>query len=877
MNNNHSRPPRALPYITYYATSTARNGDGHHANHGKPTGQPAQFVLQPGGNLPPRAFEVHPKERARFHQMVLALPLIWQSLYEIARIGGVIFDAIFGALRAKFESEIEQAEMVIQRHQQERSRLYCGLGQVPPPAVTGRPISGFPRWFSLKWWGVIVLFLLFGVSSAAALWNIGTLYLPTAQSQTIALLIATPWVLAAIGAKILTRGAKARAVTAGIAIVGLAGLVLWLIGMLALAVPIQLGDGGLGTLTVDRRLSFVGQLLCEFASGFLFLSALFEIIEHRTPEPVAQEVDDIHHRLADVDCQIQFAMDQRSKAKGNLDEWDASRSAFIEEGTTIFHLRHRDAALITELQRQRDASENLLDEFVVKPVKPAPLSAPGKAAALLLAACLLGFSGQAAPVEPVREIVIGLSPFQTGKQREFRQTLLQSFLLTGCPNGSHVVAVDGWNLTTVFDVQLPAFKFDSPSARAPKVLQALSALGRWSQEHASNSPLSDLKETDAIKVPQFFQHVSVSPTTGRRAIILLASPICLVPEEPGFSMSKKRYPSDGHLARSTVESIYGTVGHESQLTNATVFWAFQSETLWTSARHRDCVARWWSLYVAAQGGMLAGFGADAPQLLRATTNPFPRPIETFAKDVADSQLVMHTATNRIPRDEHPREVVPSPKPATASSTNAAPRPVVAVPVVSTTQQNPPALVPPIPPLKNVSSEPLPQPLKSPVPVVVPIQVPENIPAPADGDIGIAIFWQGNADIDLRVAPKAGSPEAYWNRPIVQGVHHLRDVRASAKSTRDDKQWQTAWEYCEVARARLEQPIVWLNVYDASGPIHGIVRVQFRGRVADRPFQFNVTRGDHTSPSPDMRARSACWQQVNLVDFFPSFSDSTARR
>src|ERR1041385_1256809 len=63
------------------------------------------------------------------------------------------------------------------------------------------PTAGFPTWFSLKWCVLVLLLMLFGLSSAAALWNIGILYLPTAQSQSIALLIATPWVLSAIGAK----------------------------------------------------------------------------------------------------------------------------------------------------------------------------------------------------------------------------------------------------------------------------------------------------------------------------------------------------------------------------------------------------------------------------------------------------------------------------------------------------------------------------------------------------------------------------------------------------------------------------------------------------------------------------------------------------
>ena len=873
-DRNYSRLRQAFPYSTYSTTSTARNGDGFHASHGKPTGVPGQWTLGPDAKLPPRAFEMHPRERVRYHKIACAAPLDWHGQYEVERTGGEFFDATYGAEKGKFEHDIKQVEPEVERLEKESARLNSGLDVVPPPAVTGRPTAGFPTWFSLKWCVLVLLLMLFGLSSAAALWNIGILYLPTAQSQSIALLIATPWVLSAIGAKILTRGLRGWAATATkttIALVGLIGLMLWLLGMMPLAAGLSLGDTGVGALLPDRRLAFAGQLLCEFASGFLFLSALFEIIEQRSPAPVTEEVDDIHTRLAEVNQELQFALSQMGKAKGNLLEWESSRAAFIEEGIAILHLRRGDAALVAELQRQRDANHKLLDEFIEKPADSVPSSALGKTAAVMLAACLYGLSAPAAPAEPVKDIVIGLSPLQPTATRESQQTLLRSYLLNGCPNGSHVVAVDGWNLTTIFDLQLPVFTFDSAAARAPKVLSALNAAGRWSRSFALAPSPSPLNETAAIKVPQFFHKVSLPPPSGRRAIVLLASPLCLVPEESTFSMSEMRYPSDGHLARTTAESMYGIADTQGRLTNTTVLWAFPSEGVWASERHRDCVERWWSLYIAGQGGVLAGFGADAPQLMRAATNTTPRPLGNFAVTLGDSNVVMHTATNRVVlvSVERARPApIPAPQSAAATNSPASPAPVP-VKVAS-----PPETPPPTQTVAHVTEPP-----QVPKPKLPDKQVEKSapslpalkeIPTPRAGNIGIAIFWEAGhgADVDLHVAARSGLPEAYWNKPSVERVHYFRDIRSSP-SLKDNPRWQADWEYCEVEQAQLDEPVVWLNVYDANGPVGGMIRIQFDGRIVDRPFQFKAGLGNHGRDSDlAVRARSPYWQEIHLTDFFP---------
>ena len=67
--------------------------------------------------------------------------------------------------------------------------------------------------------------------------------------------------------------------------------------------------------------------------------------------------------------------------------------------------------------------------------------------------------------------------------------------------------------------------------------------------------------------------------------------------------------------------------------------------------------------------------------------------------------------------------------------------------------------------------------------------------------------------------------------------------------------------------------LWLNVYEASGPISGIVRVQYDGSVVDRPFRFEVTRGNKGVDNRiEARRRSRYWQEVRLEEMF---RDTTA--
>jgi hypothetical protein len=67
--------------------------------------------------------------------------------------------------------------------------------------------------------------------------------------------------------------------------------------------------------------------------------------------------------LAELNVATDNILRELANPQGNLNELNASRAAFLAEGTAIVSLRSADAALLAELQRQRDENQRLLGHF----------------------------------------------------------------------------------------------------------------------------------------------------------------------------------------------------------------------------------------------------------------------------------------------------------------------------------------------------------------------------------------------------------------------------------------------------------------------------------------------------------------------------------
>lgn len=248
----------------------------------------------------------------------------------------------------------------------------------------------------------------------------------------------------------------------------------------------------------------------------------------------------------------------------------------------------------------------------------------------------------AATLDIPREIVIGLSPFQPAPDRTNQQYVLQRFLLGQCPTSTRVVVWDAWQIQVIADVQPYSLSYDSPAARAPRLAQALAGLGRWSASSSAGRTADTLKDSDAIKVPEWLDAVAATPPTGRRTVVILASPFCLVPDEPSFSMVQTRFPSDGHLNRTTADSVYGTADKRGHLAQTVVLWAYSSEDLFASQYHRRSISRWWSLYIASQGPNATLCGLQQ--------RPGPDPVTVPPHGPSVDRRVHHRPRRLCPRD-----------------------------------------------------------------------------------------------------------------------------------------------------------------------------------------------------------------------------------
>jgi len=371
------------PNNRFTPTPTSRNGNGFHRTD-KPTTGDSQWVLVPGAHQPPRAFEPHEKERHRFHVMARSVQIDGKEVPEIQRIGGQIFDATYGAEAAQFEHELAAGRLEVERLSAEKAHVQrdseaatAALADIPAVVEQAQAEPRFPAWFTAKWWGFVVCLLLLGLSSGAAVLQIANLYLATMQSWLFASIAASPWVLASVAAEIfllLTLRSESQKVTWALLVAVLVltiGIILWLSGLFPLAAPLSMADLNAGNAPLpDRRWAVSGQLLCELAVSFLLLTGMLKLLTYpRLTIPnenrarISKHISALDREWARVDGDLGVILKELAKPDGNLREWNNSRASFIEEGLSILRLRAGDAAYLSELQRQRDTNQRLLDAF----------------------------------------------------------------------------------------------------------------------------------------------------------------------------------------------------------------------------------------------------------------------------------------------------------------------------------------------------------------------------------------------------------------------------------------------------------------------------------------------------------------------------------
>lgn len=241
-------------------------------------------------------------------------------------------------------------------------------------------------------------------------------------------------------------------------------------------------------------------------------------------------------------------------------------------------------------------------------------------------------------------LVIGLSPFTPQSQQAALKKSLFTLLLERAPAGTQIRIWDAWNLAAIAELEVPALKADSPAARAIR-MRDIGKLSQWFSG-LSNAAPSNLRETGLLKVPEWLELAGSHATYAPQSFLLIGSPLYQNLAEPSFSMIEARYPSDGHLAGTASDSVFGLAEKRSHLAKSAVHWCYLSERVWANDLHRTAVTRFWGLFVAGQGGILAAFQADLASATTRALAPNSTPCGMFRLDPDQEKLEMRTAAPR---------------------------------------------------------------------------------------------------------------------------------------------------------------------------------------------------------------------------------------
>ena len=499
---------------------------------------------------------------------------------------------------------------------------------------------------------------------------------------------------------------------------------------------------------------------------------------------------------------------------------------------------------------------------------------------IVAVACGLTATGKAATSGPARHhYVIAIAPGLSKDKGS--EVLKQSFdlLLNRAQPGDCVEFYDAPQLTKLASVVVPRGSARE-RANSREFAAKFGALKKTLTEPSAGDP----RLAGQLRVPQLLDTVAKARQPNQRTtLVLVGSPLFITthPNEVAFNMESGLTPGDGMVTCSSSTSLFGTAERKGQLSGMAIHWLTPSDAWATSEMHRSAVLRFWTVFAGEQGAALATFSSDTGAVFDRAVRGEDRPLMSAKADPNDRGLIMrpppvfHRETVAAPPP--PCVEVPSkplaesakPKPITLPLP-VAPAPQVTAPVL-TARAAPAVPVPaPVPPplVQQAKLEPPAKPTEGALPAT---PVIKEIPKAATGHIGIAAIWQvpsrssRNADIDLYVAASPGGTEVYWNRQQAEGATYFRDIR-QASEAKPLENWQTSWEYVEVSHAEISKVSLWLNVYDTSGPISGIVRVQFDGRIVDKPFRFDVSRGNKGNDNRiEARRHSRYWQEIRLEE------------
>jgi hypothetical protein len=312
----------------------------------------------------------------------------------------------------------------------------------------------------------------------------------------------------------------------------------------------------------------------------------------------------------------------------------------------------------------------------------------------------------------------------------------------------------------------------------------------------------------SLKIPQILKFLSTQKlenTPDRKdQVLLIGSALYKDAHEPSFNMTDGVFPSDGHIRTTERFSVFGTDEKRGFLNGVSVHWLTTTpESDYASELYKYRVKRFWSLFMKNQGGILSTFSNDTQTAFDRFSKSANNPVENADFDYTANKVEMLRVTREAQAVNESKEQV---RIADFMSDNV---------VLSN-----------VPPSKNI------------------------------GRMKIGIRWPcKDCDIDLYAKTNSGSKYLFFGNNSTEEGTYFKDFQNSPDTI-------NGLEYIEFTKevdvANIDAKI---NFYkgQTDKPVTGVVRIEFDGKVYEKPFIINATQGNNAGDDPN------CWTTVNVKE------------
>lgn len=235
---------------------------------------------------------------------------------------------------------------------------------------------------------------------------------------------------------------------------------------------------------------------------------------------------------------------------------------------------------------------------------------------LLSFACALGIAFSLSHSAAHATAIYGLSPNQPPAAREAQVKRLIAHLATNLAPGESARIMDAYAAEGICTFSVP----DKSAYRHPRAkLQANAPCAKALIAFARNAPREPRVIEGAISLPLFLRHVgALARSEAPIDVIIFGSPLYDDPDE-GLTMRYGAVPNDGHIRAGRNATPFGAGGDAKALAGFRVHLKTPGLSSGASWRlhdaHGQAVERFWTLFVAAQGGTLVSFTHDEDALL----------------------------------------------------------------------------------------------------------------------------------------------------------------------------------------------------------------------------------------------------------------------